>query len=250
MDTYNEKSSHSVESAPVDYGQAGPDSTTNIALRVVDALDKLFESHPIPNNRSLSPPNNPVAMSTSYKSVNGISSSREHNRANRDSGNCSGLLGFSNKSYLESATDDSVFLDTRDIQFNAPTNDTLESPYQDFSLLEKGNDPDVCVNLSKGVGADEKSIMKNLITSTNPLYPPLILDDGNVTPSDEGYQAFQGLTKSTEGQWSTNISIEQALNACGALKFPHSTGQDPTSVHQSSLHFSSIIPMDNSYQCV
>uniref|UniRef100_A0A9J8AK14 Interleukin-4 receptor alpha N-terminal domain-containing protein n=1 Tax=Cyprinus carpio carpio TaxID=630221 RepID=A0A9J8AK14_CYPCA len=250
VDTYNEKSSHSVESAPVDYGQAGPDSTTNIALRVVDALDKLFESHPIPNNRSLFPPNNPVAMSTSYKSVNGISSSREHNRANRDSGNCSGSSVFSNKSYLESSTDDSVFLDTRDIQFNAPTNDTLESPYQDFSLLEKGNDPDVCVNLSNGVGADEKSIMKNLITSTNPLYPPLILDDGNVTPSDEGYQAFQGLTKSTEGQWSTNISIEQALNACGALKFPHSTGQDPTSVHQSSLHFSSVIPMDNSYQCV
>uniref|UniRef100_A0A8C2PRB2 Uncharacterized protein n=1 Tax=Cyprinus carpio TaxID=7962 RepID=A0A8C2PRB2_CYPCA len=242
VDTYNEKNSYSYESASVDYGQActgSPEenfSTIDIASHVKHALDEVFQLPPITNNPS--PP-------TGY-----YESSRECNRANRDSGNCSGSSVFSNKSYLESSTDDSVFLDTRDIQFNAPTNDTLESPYQDFSLLEKGNDPDVCVNPSKGVGADEKSIMKNLITSTNPLYPPLILDDGNVTPSDEGYQAFQGLTKSTEGQWSTNISIEQALNACGALKFPHSTGQDPTSVQQSSLHFSSVIPVDNSYQCV
>ncbi|XP_016105307.1 interleukin-4 receptor subunit alpha-like isoform X2 [Sinocyclocheilus grahami] len=81
--------------------------------------------------------------------------------------------------------------------------------YQGFSVLEKGNDADVCVNLSDDVGADEKCIMKKLITCTNPLYP---------------------------------------------LKFPQSTGQDPTSVQQSSwatsLHFPPVIQIDSSYQCV
>uniref|UniRef100_A0A672K614 Interleukin-4 receptor subunit alpha-like n=1 Tax=Sinocyclocheilus grahami TaxID=75366 RepID=A0A672K614_SINGR len=272
VDTNNEKSSHSVESVPVDYGQACLEeniSTINIALRVEHALNEVFKSRPISNNPSLSPPNNQVTTSRSYKSVNGISSSREHNRANRDSGNCSGSSVFSNMSYLESAPD-SLFLELScdhycqsgkrevsdlDTCDNSPTNDTLEDAYQCFSsVLKKGNDPDVCVNLSNSVGADEKCIIKNLITSTNPLYPSLILHDGSVTPCDEGYQAFQGLTKSTEGQWSTSVSTEQALNACKALKFPHSTGQDPTSVQQSlwasSLHFSPFIQIDNSYQCV
>lgn len=273
VDTNNEKSSLSVESMPVDYGQARPDSP-NIASRVERALDEVFKSHPITNNPSPLPSNNQVTTSRSNKSVNVISSSRERNRANRDSGNCSGSSVFSNMSYLESATGDSLFLeqlscdhysqsgkrdvsdsDARDSQFNSPTNDTLEDGYQCFSsVLEKGNDADVCVNLSNDVGADEKCIMKNLITSTNPLYPSLILDDGSVTPSDEGYQAFQGLTKSTEEQWSTSASAEQALNACGALKFPQSTSQDPTSVQQtswaSSLHFSPVIQIDSSYQCV
>lgn len=280
VDTNNEKSSHSVESAPVDYGQAGygsPEeniSTINITLRVQNALDEVFKLHPITNNPSQLSPYNQVTMSRSNKSVNGISSSRERNRANRDSGNCSGSSVFSNMSYLESATGDSLFMeqlscdhysqsgkrevsdsDTRDSLFNSPTNDTLEDGYQCFSsVLEKGNDADVCVNLSDDVGADEKCIMKNLITSTNPLYPSLILHDSSITPSDEGYQAFQDLTKSTEGQWSTSVSTEQALNACGALKFPQSTGQDPTSVQQcswaTSLHVSPIIEMDSSYQCV
>lgn len=264
----------------MDYGQAGygsPEeniSTINITSRVQNALAEVFKLHPITNNPSQLSPYNQVTMSRSNKSVNGISSSRERNRANRDSGNCSGSSVFSNMSYLESAMGDSLFMeqlscdhysqsgkrevsdsDTRDSQFNSPTNDTLEDGYQCFSsVLEKGNDADVCVNLSDDVGADEKCIMKNLITSTNPLYPSLILHDSSITPSDEGYQAFQDLTKSTEGQWSTSVSTEQALNACGALKFPQSTGQDPTSVQQcswaTSLHVSPIIEMDSSYQCV
>uniref|UniRef100_A0A673MID1 Uncharacterized protein n=1 Tax=Sinocyclocheilus rhinocerous TaxID=307959 RepID=A0A673MID1_9TELE len=280
VDTNDEKCSNSVESAPVDYGQAcsgSPEeniSTINIASRVEHALDEVFKLHPITNNPSPLSPYNQVTTSRSYKSVTGTSSSKERNRANRDSGNCSGSSVFSNMSYFESATGDSLFLDqlssdhycqsgkredsdsdARDSQFNSPTNDTLEDGYQCFSsVLEKGNDADVCVNLSDDVGADEKCIMKNLITSTNPLYPSLILPDGSITPSDEGYQAFQGLTKSTEGQWSTSVSTEQALNACGALKFPQSTGQDPTSVQQSSLatslHFSPVIQIDSSYQCV
>ncbi|XP_016392382.1 uncharacterized protein LOC107727118 [Sinocyclocheilus rhinocerous] len=160
VDTNDEKCSNSVESAPVDYGQAcsgSPEeniSTINIASRVEHALDEVFKLHPITNNPSPLSPYNQVTTSRSYKSVTGTSSSKERNRANRDS----------------------------------------------------------------------------------------------------GYQAFQGLTKSTEGQWSTSVSTEQALNACGALKFPQSTGQDPTSVQQSSLatslHFSPVIQIDSSYQCV
>ncbi|XP_042575998.1 interleukin-4 receptor subunit alpha-like isoform X2 [Cyprinus carpio] len=121
------------------------------------------------------------------------------------------------------------------IHVEIPTLDLHEDKklYQCFSVLEKGNDADVYINISDDVGADEKCIMKNLITYTNPLYPSFILHDGSVTPSDEGYQAFQGLTE-TEGQWSTSVSTEQALNACGALKFPQSTSQDPTSVQQCS----------------
>ncbi|XP_016361392.1 uncharacterized protein LOC107703316 [Sinocyclocheilus anshuiensis] len=160
VDTNDEKCSHSVESAPVDYGQAcsgSPEeniSTSNIVSRVEHALDKIFQLHPITNNPSPLSPYNQVTTSRSYKSVTGISSSRECNCANRDSGN----------------------------------------------------------------------------------------------------QTFQGLTKSTEGQWSTCVSTEQALNACGALKFPQSTGQDPTSVQQiswaTSLHFPPVIQIDSSYQCV
>ncbi|XP_026100662.1 uncharacterized protein LOC113071526 [Carassius auratus] len=122
--------------------------------------------------------------------------------------------------------------------------------YQSLNVSEKGNDEDVCLSLSNDVDADEKCIMKNLIAFTNPLYPTVILDDGSVTPTDEGYQAFPGLTKSTEGQLSSSVSTEQALNASGALKFPQSTGQDPTYVQQSSLHFSPSIQIDSSYQCV
>ncbi|XP_058625902.1 uncharacterized protein LOC131536802 [Onychostoma macrolepis] len=258
VDTNNEKSSHSVESAPVDYGQAGSGSpeenisTINITSRVQHALHELFKLPPITNNPSILSSYNQVTTSRSDKSVNGISSSRERNRASQDSGNCSGSSVFSNMSYLESATSDSLFLEqlkrevsdsyTRDSQLNSPTIDTLEDEYQHVSsVLEKGNDADVRVNLS------DESFMKNLITSTNPLYPPLILYDGSITPSDEGYQAFQGLIKSTEGQLSTSVSTEQALNACGALKFPQSTGQDPWA---TSLHFPPIIQMESSYQCV
>lgn len=264
VDTNNEKSSHSVESVPVDYGQAGSGSleenisTINITSRVQHALHEVFKLPPITNNPSTLSSYNQVTTSRSDKSVNGISSSRECKRASRDSGNDSGSSVFSNMSYLESATADSLFLeqlkregsdsDTRDSQFNSPTIDTHDDGYQCLSsVLEKGNDADVCVDLSDDVGADEKCIMKNLITSTNPLYPPLILHDGSVRPSDEGYQAFQGLTKSTEGQLSTSVSTEQALNACGALKFPQSTGQDPWA---TSLHFPPIIQMESSYQCV
>ncbi|XP_052406799.1 uncharacterized protein LOC127952417 isoform X2 [Carassius gibelio] len=272
VDTNNEKSSHSVESAQVDYGQACTSSpeenicTIDVASHVKRALDDLFSLHPTPNKPSSLSPYNQVTMSRSNKSVNGISFSREPNRANRDSGNCSGSSVFSNMSYLETATDDSLFLDqlspdrscqsnkrdvsdldARDSQFNFPTNDTMEDGYRCFSsVLEQGNDADIC--LSDDV--DEKCIMKNLIASTNPLYPTLILDDDSVTPTDEGYQAFQGLTKSTEGQLSSSVSTEQALNACGALKFPQSTGKDPTSFQQSSLHFSPSIQIDNLYQCV
>ncbi|XP_050961598.1 uncharacterized protein LOC127162800 [Labeo rohita] len=270
-DTNNEKSSHSVESAPVDYGQAcsgSPEENINVAKRVEHALDEVFKQHPITNNKSLLSPNNKVTTIGPYNRVNVVSSSRECNRANRDSGNCSGSSVFSNMSYLESTTDDSLFLeqlsddhyrqsskrevsDSSDSQFNSPTIDTLEVGYQCFnSVLDK--DADVCVNISDD--ADDKCITKNLITSTNPLYPSLILHDGSVTPSDDGYQAFQGLTKSTEGQWSTGVSTEQALDACGALKLPHSNGQDPTSVQPSSwtssLHFSPVIQIDSSYQCV
>ncbi|KAK2916618.1 hypothetical protein Q8A67_000992 [Cirrhinus molitorella] len=264
VDTNNEKSSHSVESAPVDYGQAcsgSPEENSgniNVASRLEHALDEVFKNH-----KSLFSPNNPVTALEPY-SVNVTSSSRERNRADRDSGNCSGSSVFSNMSYLESATGDSLFLeqlsgdrycqsskrevsDSSDSQFNSPTVDTLEDGYKCFnSVVDKGNDADAHVNLSDD--ADEKCIMRQLVTSTNPLYPSLILHDGSVTPSDEGYQAFQGLTKSTEGQWSTSVSTEQALSACGALKFP----QGPTSVQQSSwtsLHLSPIIQIDGSYQC-
>ncbi len=141
------------------------------------------------------------------------------------------------------------------IHAEIPTLDLQEDKklYQCFSsVLEKGNDADVCVNLSGDVGTDEKCIMKNIITITNPLYP--FKWDVSVTPTDEGHPAFPGLTKSTKGEWSTSVSTEQALNAWGALKFPQSTGQDPTSVQQSSwatsLHISPVIQMDSSYHCV
>ncbi|XP_059414574.1 uncharacterized protein LOC132149394 [Carassius carassius] len=241
VDTNNEKSSHSVESAPVDYGQAGHDSNINIHSLVERALDEVFNLNP-KVNPSPFPANNPDITRSSYKSVDCLSSSREHNRANRDSGNCSGSSVFSNVPYFVSGTDDSLSLDTGNT-----------SPYECVSsVLEKGNDPDSCVKLPNSVGADEKCIMESHITSTNPPLTPLNLDCGIVTPSDKGYEPFQGLTKSTEGQWSTSISTEQALNACGALKFPHSTGQDPTSVQQSpwASSFSSVIPVDSSYQCV
>ncbi|XP_077069489.1 uncharacterized protein LOC143722144 [Siphateles boraxobius] len=253
VDTNNEKSSHSVESSADDYGQAGFDSGNdkenvsliNFSSRVQHALEEDFKSFIFTNN---TPSNQQV------KSVN-ISSSRERNRANRDSGNCSGSSVFSNMTYLGSANDDSSFLDPlscdhscqseRDIcsfenssmsadisksQFNVPTSDALEDGYQSFN-----------------------SVVKNLITSKNPLYPFLLVHYDSVTPSDGGYQAFEGLTKSTEGQWSMSIRTEQALNECGALKFPHSTGQDPTSSDQqslwpSSLHFPPIIEIDTSYQ--
>ncbi|KAL0197178.1 hypothetical protein M9458_005718, partial [Cirrhinus mrigala] len=178
-----------------------PEENINVTKRV-------FKWHSITNNKSPLSPNNQVTTI------------RDRSRANRDSGNCSGSSVFSNMSYLESATGDSLFLeelsgdhyrqsskrevsDLSDSQFNSPTIDTLEDGYQCFnSVLDKGNDTDVCANLLDD--SDTKCIMKNLITSTNPLYPSLILHDGSVTPSDEGYQAFQGLTKSTEGQWSTS----------------------------------------------
>ncbi|XP_077069488.1 uncharacterized protein LOC143722143 [Siphateles boraxobius] len=277
VDTNNEKSSHSVESSADDYGQAGFDSgndkenvsVINFSSRVQHALEEDFKSFIFTNN---TPSNQQV------KSVN-ISSSRERNRANRDSGNCSGSSVFSNMTYLGSANDDSSFLDPlscdhscqseRDIcsfenssmsadisksQFNVPTSDALEDGYQSFnSVVNQGNDADVCLNLSNDVDSDEKFIVKNLITSKNPLYPSLLVHDDSVTPSDGGYQAFEGLTKSTEGQWSMSIRTEQALNECGALKFPHSTGQDPTSSDQqslwpSSLHFPPFIEIDTSYQ--
>ncbi len=275
VDTNNEKSSHSVESVPVDYGQAGSGSPEenisafNITSRVEQALAELFKLPPITNNPLQLSSYNQVTTSRSNENVNGISSSRERNRENRDSGNCSGSSVFSNMSYLGSSPGNSLFLeqlscdhycqsgkkevpDADDSQFNFPT---LEDGYQSFSsVMEKGNDADVCVNLSGDVGTDEKCIMKNLITSTNPLYPSLILHDGSVTPTDEGHPAFPGLTKSTKGEWSTSVSTEQALNAWGALKFPQSTGQDPTSVQQSSwatsLHISPVIQMDSSYHCV
>ncbi len=278
VDTNNEKSSHSVESVPVDYGQAGSGSPEenisafNITSRVEQALAEVFKLPPITNNPLQLSSHNQVTTSRSNENVNGISSSRERNRENRDLGNCSGSSVFSNMSYLGSSPGNSFFLeqlscdhycqsgkkevpDADDSQFNFPTNDTLEDGYQSFSsVLEKGNDADVCVNLSGDVGTDEKCIMKNLITSTNPLYPSLILNDGSVTPTDEGHPAFPGLTKSTKGEWSTSVSTEQALNAWGALKFPKSTGQDPTSVQQSSwatsLHISPVIQMDSSYHCV
>ncbi|XP_051743676.1 uncharacterized protein LOC127509187 isoform X4 [Ctenopharyngodon idella] len=284
VDTTNEKSSHSVESAADDYGQAGFDSgsdkencsSVNVLSHVKHALDEDLKSLLFTSN---TPSNQGTIMEV--KSV-GISSSRENNRANRDSGNCSGSSVFSNMTYLESATDDSSFLEqptwdhscqsdknevfscensamSADIsksQFNFPTTDALEDGYQCFnSVVNQGNDADVCLNRSDDVDCDEKFIVKNLITSKNPLYPSLLLHDGSVTPSDDGYQAFEGLTKSTEGQWSTSTRTEQALDECGALKFPHSTGQDPTSTVQqslwaSSLHFSPIIQIDTSYQSV
>ncbi|RXN10732.1 interleukin 4 receptor alpha [Labeo rohita] len=201
-DTNNEKSSHSVESAPVDYGQAcsgSPEENINVGKRVEHALDEVFKQHPITNNKSPLSPNNKVTTISPYNRVNIVSSSRECNHANRDSGNCSGSSVFSNMSYLESTTDDSLFLeqlsddhyrqsskrevsDSSDSQFNSPTIDTLEVGYQCFnSVLDK--DADVCVNISDD--ADDKCITKNLITSTNPLYPSLILHDGSVTPSEK-----------------------------------------------------------------
>ncbi|CAM4347862.1 unnamed protein product [Leuciscus chuanchicus] len=270
FDTNNEKSSHSVESAADDYGEAGFDSGNdeencsliNVSLRVERALEEDFKS--FTNN---TPSNQQVESDDT-------SSSRERNRANRDSGNCSGSSVFSNMSYLGSANDDdSSFLDhecwdhscqsdKKDIfsadvsksQFNVPTNDALEDGYQPFnSVVNQGNYADVCLNLSNDVDSDEKFNVKNLITSKNPLYPSLFVHDGSITPSDGGYQAFEDLTKSTEGKWSTSIRTEQALNECGALKFPQSTGQDPTSSEQqslwpASLHFPPIIEIDTSYQ--
>ncbi|XP_067238585.1 uncharacterized protein [Chanodichthys erythropterus] len=264
VDTTNEKSSHSVESAADDYGQAGFDSGSdeekcspiNVSSRVEHALEEDLKSLLFTSN---TPRNQGTTMVIK-------SFSREHNRASRDSGNCSGSSVFSNMTYLESATDDSSFLEQLSSQsdkrenssmsadiskskFNFPTIDALEDGYQCFnSVVNQGNDADVSLNLSDDADSDEKLIVKNLITSKNPPNPSLLLHDGSVTPSDDGYQAFEGLTKSTEGQWSTSIRTEQALNECGALKFPHSTGQDPT--WASSLHFSPIIQIDTSYQSV
>ncbi|XP_048049346.1 uncharacterized protein LOC125270120 isoform X2 [Megalobrama amblycephala] len=264
VDATNEKSSHSVESAADDCGQAGFDSDSdeencspiNVSSRVKHALEEDFKSLLFTSN---TPSNQGTTMVVK-------SSSREHNRANRDLGNCSGSLVFSNMTYLESATNDSSFLeqlssqsdkrenssmsaDISNSKFNFPTIDALEDGYQCFnSVVNQGNDADVSLNLSDDADSDEKFIVKNLIASKNPLYPSLLLHDGSVTPSDDGYQAFEGLTKSTEGQWSTSIRTEQAPYECGALKFPHSTGQDPT--WASSLHFSPIIQIDTSYQSV
>ncbi|XP_067276673.1 uncharacterized protein [Pseudorasbora parva] len=208
IDTNNEKSSHSVESAAGDYGQAGFDSGSdkenrseiNVSSRIKHALDEDFKSFFANNTAS----NKGTTMVV--KSVD-ISSSRERNRANRDSGNYSGSLAL----YLECSN----------------------------SVVNQGNDVD----------DDGKLILKN------PLNPGLLVHDGSIAPSDDGYQAFEGLTKSTEGQWSTSIKTEQALNECGALKFPHSTGQDPTpseqpSLRTTSLHFSPFIQIDMSYQSV
>ncbi|XP_051743696.1 uncharacterized protein LOC127509190 isoform X1 [Ctenopharyngodon idella] len=243
VDTTNEKSSHSVESAADDYGQAGFDSgsdkencsSVNVLSHVKHALDEDLKSLLFTSN---TPSNQGTTMIV--KSV-GISSSRENNGANRDSGNCSG----SSVLYLESATDDSSFLeqlscdhscqsDKRENsfmrEFTFPTIDALEDGYQCFnSVVNQGNDADVCLNRSDDVDSDENFIGNNIITCKNPPNPSLLLHDGSVTPSDDGYQAFEGLTKSTEGQWSTSTRTEQALDECGALKFPHSTGQDPTS---------------------
>ncbi|XP_048049298.1 uncharacterized protein LOC125270099 [Megalobrama amblycephala] len=259
VDATNEKSSHSVESAADDYGQAGFEencSPINVSSRIKHALEEDFKSLLFTSNTASNQGTTMVVKS----------SSREHNRASRDSGNCSGSSVFSNMTYLESATDDSSFLEQLSSQsdkrenssmsadiskskFNFPTIDALEDGYQCFnSVVNQGNDADVSLNLSDDADSDEKFIVKNLITSKNPLYPSLMLHDGSVTPSDDGYQAFEGLTKSTEGQWSTSIRTEQALNECGALKFPHSTGQDPT--WASSLHFSPITQIDTSYQSV
>ncbi|XP_067238590.1 uncharacterized protein [Chanodichthys erythropterus] len=264
VDTTNEKSSHSVESAADDCGQAGLDSCSdeekcspiNVSSRIEHALEEDLKSLLFTSN---TPRNQGTTMVIK-------SFSREHNRASRDSGNCSGLLVFSNMTYLESATNDSSFLEQLSSQsdkrenssmsadiskskFNFPTIDALEDGYQCFnSVVNQGNDADVSLNLSDDADSDEKLIVKNLITSKTPPNPSLLLHDGSITPSDDGYQAFEGLTKSTEGQWSTSIRTEQALNECGALKFPHSTGQDPT--WASSLHFSPIIQIDTSYQSV
>ncbi|KAK2916617.1 hypothetical protein Q8A67_000991 [Cirrhinus molitorella] len=240
LDKNKEKSFHSVASAPVNYGQACSGSqeqdicTINIASRVEHALDEVFKLHPIKNN--LLPPNNQVTTSRSYESVNGISSLQERICANQDCGSCSSSLVFSKMSYLELATDDSFFLeklncqsskrkvsDSSGSQFNSSTVDTLEDRYQCFnSVLKKGNDANVCAKHSNDAG-------EKCVTSPS---PSLILHDGSVKISDKGYQAFQ---------------IPQAL------KFPHSNGQDPTSVQlswASSLHFSPVIQMDSSYQPV
>ncbi|XP_073686955.1 uncharacterized protein [Garra rufa] len=256
VDTNNEKSSHRVESAPVDDGQACSGSpeenifTINITSRVERALDEAFKSHPI-TNKSLLPSNNQVTTSRSYERVNGIGSSQEPNCVNQDLASCSGPSVFTDNSFFlekligdhnrQSSKREVSDSDASNSQFSSPTVDTLEDGYQSFnSVLNKGNDADVCVKLLNAG--------KKCITSTNPLSPSLILHDGSITPSDEGYQAFQSLTK------STSVNIEQVLNAPKALKFPHSTGQDPTSVQlsscASSLHFSPVIQIDSSYQSV
>ncbi|XP_051743688.1 uncharacterized protein LOC127509187 isoform X11 [Ctenopharyngodon idella] len=267
VDTTNEKSSHN------DKENCSP---INVLSHVKHALDEDLKSLLFTSN---TPSNQGTTMIV--KGV-GISSSSENNRANQDSGNCSGSLVFSNMTYLESATYDSSFLEqpswdhscqsdkredfscenssmSADIsksQFNFPTIDALEDGFQSFnSVVNQGNDADVCLNRSDDVDSDENFIGNNIITCKNPPNPSLLLHDGSVTPSDDGYQAFEGLTKSTEGQWSTSTRTEQALDECGALKFPHSTGQDPTSTVQqslwaSSLHFSPIIQIDTSYQSV
>lgn len=275
FDPNTEESSHSVESAAGDYGQAGLDSGSD--KEICSPINKLshFERALDEDLKSLLFTKNPPSNEGTTMSVD-ISYLREHNRANRDSGNGSGSSVFSNMTYLESATDDSSFLscddsyqsDKREVfscknsSMSADVNtsqcnvDASGDGYQCFnSVVKQGNDAHVSLNLSDDVDSDEKFIVKNLITSKNPLYPALLLHDGSVTPSDDGYQAVEGLTKSTEGQWSTSIRTEQALNECGALKFPHSAGQDPTSTVQqslwaSSLHFSPIIQIDTSYQPV
>nr|QAB32949.1 interleukin-4 receptor alpha-1 [Ctenopharyngodon idella] len=267
VDTTNEKSSHN------DKENCSP---INVLSHVKHALDEDLKSLLFTSN---TPSNQGTTMIV--KGV-GISSSSENNRANQDSGNCSGSLVFSNMTYLESATYDSSFLEqpswdhscqsdkredfscenssmSADIsksQFSFPTIDALEDGFQSFdSVVNQGNDADVCLDRSDDVDSDENFIGNNIITCKNPPNPSLLLHDGSVTPSDDGYQAFEGLTKSTEGQWSTSTRTEQALDECGALKFPHSTGQDPTSTVQqslwaSSLHFSPIIQIDTSYQSV
>ncbi|XP_039543156.1 uncharacterized protein LOC120489955 [Pimephales promelas] len=265
VDTNNEKSSHSFESGADDYGQAGFDSGSdkencNVLSRVERAREKDFISFLSANK---TPSNQQVeGFDFSY--------SGDHNRAKRDSGNCSGSSVFSNMTYLTSANDNSSFLvhscqsdissfensstsvDMNKSQFNVPTNDVLEDGYQPFnSGVNQGNDADVSLNLSNDVDSEEK-LLKNLIISKNPVYPSLFVDGGSVAPSDGGYQALEDLTKSTKGQLSTSIRTEQALKECGALKSSNSTGLDPTSSEKQSLWpsllFSTKIEIDTSYQ--
>ncbi|XP_051569773.1 uncharacterized protein il4r.2 isoform X1 [Myxocyprinus asiaticus] len=255
-DTNNEQSFNSVDSThSVDYGQACSgiqEQNMSILTRTMLALQEL----PLL-------PTNTVIPSKSLD----IGSQRESNSANRDSGNGSGSSFLRNNSYLESSVpDDSSFLDIsfdpsyqsykREF-FNPDPVDCLKTQLNS-AIVEDGYQDIGNVNHANGSSdVNEKFIMKNLITSKNPLYPCLTPHDDGITPSSDCYQDFQSLSKNTGEQWSPTTCAEIALGECGALKIPQTvlgTDHTPTSVQQSSwtssLHISPCIQMDSSYHSV
>ncbi|TRZ04286.1 hypothetical protein DNTS_003235 [Danionella cerebrum] len=263
VDSNTDRSSQSVESTPVDYGQAVSNSGSKVddirscVARAMDQdLEFLFSTNVKPINKF---------PTMEYNSVTDTFT-KEKNSANRDSGNCSGVSVFSNQSYLESAKDNSSFIENLSIgppdnsklsdfdtkqedvivcsksQNNSTTEENLEDGYQSFNtVLNKEINPDTA----------KEFIRENLIPRSNQLYPPLIHHEV-ILICDDPYQALQDVSKNTEMQQSMS-NTEQTLNQCGATKFPRDfKHQDmfQQSSWVSSLHTPPVIQTDCSYHAV